>query len=163
MPTRGDLADLLTTRSTLRRIGGYEVTDDPDRVDVDVVHAFLSSESYWRTGVPRERVVTSVRMSLPLSVHLATTTPTMVGFARVVTDTVTHAWLDDVFVLREHRRRGLAGALVDAALAHPAVRDATFQLLLTADAHSLYARHGFRPFPEPGALMVRRPGSAPPA
>jgi GNAT superfamily N-acetyltransferase len=163
MATPGDLASLLTTRSTLRRIGRYEVTDDPDRVDLDVVHAFLSQESYWRRGVARERVATSVRMSLPLSVHLATATPTMVGFARVVTDTVTHAWLDDVFVLPEHRRRGLAGALIDAALAHPAVRGATFQLLLTADAHSLYARHGFRPFPEPGALMARHPGSAPPA
>ena len=162
MPDPGDVASLLTTRSTLRWVGRYEVTDDPDRVDVDVVHAFLAEESYWRRGVPRERVVTSVRMSLPLSVHLASATPTLVGFARVVTDTVTHAWLDDVFVLPEHRRRGLAGALVDAALAHPAVRDATFQLLLTADAHELYARHGFRPFPEPGALMGRHPGSSPP-
>ena len=157
MPTPGDLASLLTTRSTLRWIGRYELTDDPDRVDLDVVHAFLSQESYWRRGVTRERVATSVRMSLPLSVHLATTRPTMVGFARVVTDTVTHAWLDDVFVLEEHRRQGLAGALIDAALAHPAVADASFQLLLTADAHSLYVRHGFRPFPEPAALMARHP------
>ncbi len=163
MPTRADLASLLSTRSTLRRIGRYEITDDPDRVDVDVVHAFLSQESYWRRGVARERVATSVRMSLPLSVHLSTATPTMVGFARVVTDTVTHAWLDDVFVLPEHRRQGLAGALIDAALTHPAVADASFQLLLTADAHSLYARHGFRPFPDPAALMARLPGPTPAA
>jgi predicted GNAT family acetyltransferase len=160
MPTPVDLAGLLSTRSTLRQIGQYEISDDPDRVDLDVVHAFLSEESYWRRGVARERVATSVRMSLPFSVHEMTTEPTMVGFARVVTDTVTHAWLDDVFVLREHRRRGLAGALVEAALAHPAVADATFQLLLTADGHALYARHGFRPFPEPGALMARHPEPA---
>ena len=150
-----DIASLLTTGSTLAWFGPYEVTDDPDRVDLDVVHAFLSRESYWRSGVSRERVATSVRMSLPLSVHLATATPTMVGFGRVVTDTVTHAWLDDVFVLREHRRRGIAGALVEAALAHPAVAGASMQLLLTADAHALYARSGFQPFPEPGALMAR--------
>ncbi len=167
MAARPDIASLLSTRSTLRRIGPYEITDDPDRVDVDVVHAFLSRESYWRRGVERDRVATSVRMSLPFSVHLTTPRPAMVGFARVVTDTATHAWLDDVFVLPEHRRRGLAGALVDAALAHPAVADATFQLLLTADAHALYARHGFRPFPDPRALMARHPepgaggGSAP--
>ena len=161
MPVPPDLASLLSTRSTLRRIGPYEIIDDPDRVDVDVVHAFLSGESYWRRGVPRDRVATSVRTSLPLSAHLATASPTMVGFARVVTDTVTHAWLDDVFVLPEHRRRGLAGALIEAALAHPAVADASFQLLLTADAHALYARHGFRPFPDPGALMARHPGSSP--
>jgi predicted GNAT family acetyltransferase len=158
MSTDADVATLLSTRSTLRRIGRYEITDDPDRVDVDVVHAFLSDESYWRRGVARERVATSVRMSLALSVHLGTTRPTMVGFARVVTDTVTHAWLD-VFVLPEHRRQGLAGALVEAALAHPAVADATFQLLLTADAHSLYARHGFRPFPDSAALMARHPST----
>jgi GNAT superfamily N-acetyltransferase len=151
-----DVASLLTTRSTLAWLGRYEVTDDPDRVDLDVVHAFLAGESYWRSGTTRERVATSVRMSLPLSVHLTTATPTMVAFARVVTDTVTHAWLDDVFVLREHRRRGIAGALVDAALAHPAVAGATMQLLLTADAHALYARSGFEPFPEPRALMARR-------
>ncbi|MCV2489981.1 GNAT family N-acetyltransferase [Geodermatophilus sp. YIM 151500] len=155
MSTSTDLASLLTTSSTLRWLGAYEITDDPARVDLDVVHGFLARESYWRRGVSRERVATAVRMSLPLSVHLATATPTMVGFARVVTDTVTHAWLDDVFVLREHRRRGIAGALVEAALAHPAVVDASLQLLLTADAHDLYARYGFRPFPDPEALMTR--------
>lgn len=152
-----DVAALLTTASTLRRYGPYEITDDPARVDLDVVHAFLSRDSYWRRGVSRERVATSVRMSLPLSVHLATSTPAMVGFARVVTDTVTHAWLDDLFVLREHRGRGVAGALVDAALTHPAVADASLQLLLTADAHALYARHGFQAFPDPRALMARHP------
>jgi GNAT superfamily N-acetyltransferase len=156
MQRHGDVASLLTTASTLRRFGPYEITDDPDRVDVDVVHAFLSRESYWRAGVSREEVARSIRMSLPISVHLASATPTMVAFARVVTDTVTHAWLDDVFVLREHRRRGIAGALVESALAHPAVVGAALQLLLTADARALYARYGFEPFPDPGALMARR-------
>jgi predicted GNAT family N-acyltransferase len=151
------IAALLTTASTLERYGPYEITDEPDRVDLDVVHAFLSRESYWRRGISRERVVTCVRMSLPLSVHLATSTPTMVAFARVVTDTVTHAWLDDLFVLREHRGRGVAGALVEAALTHPAVTGAALQLLLTADAHALYARHGFTAFPDPAALMARHP------
>ncbi len=159
MTTQGDIASLLTTASTLAHVGPYEITDDPRRVDLDVVHGFLSRESYWRRGVSRDVVETSVRWSLPLSVHLATATPTMVGFARVVTDTVTHAWLDDVFVVREHRGRGIGGALVDAALGHPAVAGAAMHLLLTADAHELYARHGFRPFPEPRALMVRDPAS----
>ena len=155
MDPRADIASLLTTASTLRRFGAYEITDDPERVDIDVVHGFLSGESYWRGGVSREAVERSVRMSLPLSVHLETATPTTVAFARVVTDTVTHAWLDDLFVLREHRRRGIAGALVEAALAHPAVAGSSMQLLLTADAHALYAQHGFVPFPDPHALMAR--------
>jgi predicted GNAT family acetyltransferase len=155
MLMQADLAGSLSTRSTLARIGPYEVTDDPHRVDVPAVHAFLAHDSYWRKGVTLERVARSVRMSLPISVHLTTATPRMVGFARVVTDTVTHAWIDDLFVLREHRRRGIAGAMISAALAHPAVADASLQLLLTADAHALYARHGFRQFPEAVALMAR--------
>ena len=153
-----DIASLLTTNSTLVRLGPYEITDDPRRIDVGVVHAFLSGESYWRQGISVAEVARSVRMSLPLSAHLASSSPTLVGFVRVVTDTVTHAWLDDLFVLRAHRRRGIAGALLEAALTHPAVAGAAMQLLLTADAHALYERHGFRAFPDPRALMVRRPG-----
>jgi ribosomal protein S18 acetylase RimI-like enzyme len=157
MRPHADLAGLLTTRSTLRVIGPYEITDDPDRVDIAVAHTFLAQDSYWRRGVAYERVATSIRMSLPLSVHLPRATPTMVGFIRIVTDTVTHAWLDDLFVLREHRGRGIAGALIRAALQHPAVEDASLQLLLTADAQSLYERHGFRRFPDGADLMARHP------
>ena len=152
----GTVAELLTTRSTLRTVGPYEISDDPDRVDLDVVHAFLSQESYWRRDVPRRVVETAVRMSLPLSVHLAGAHgTTMVGFGRVVTDTATVAWLDDVFVLTPHRRRGLAGALVETATAHPAVAGTSMRVLLTMDAHRLYALYGFAPFPEPGAFMSR--------
>lgn len=157
MRPHADLAGLLTTRSLLRAIGPYEITDDPDRVDIALVHAFLAQDSYWREGVEYERVARSIRMSLPLSVHLPSAAPTMVGFVRVVTDTVTHAWLDDLFVLREHRRRGIGSALVRAALEHPAVADASLQLLLTADAQNLYERHGFRRFPDGADLMARHP------
>ena len=157
MPPHTDIADLLTTRSVLSEIGSYEITDDPDRVDVAVVHAFLAHDSYWRKGAEYERVARSIRMSLPLSVHLPSAAPTMVGFARIVTDTATHAWLDDLFVVREHRGRGIAGAMIRAALQHPAVADASLQLLLTADAQHLYERHGFRRFPDGVAFMLRHP------
>ena len=150
-----DIAELLTTRSTLCTVGPYEISDDPDRVDLDVVHGFLANESYWRRGVPRSVVEAAVRMSLPLSMHLTGAAPAMVGFGRVVTDTATIAWLDDIFVLTPHRRRGLAGALVEAALAHPAVAATSMQVLLTMDAHTLYGRSGFAPFPEPAAFMSR--------
>ena len=152
----GTIAELLTTRSTLRAVGPYEISDDPARVDLDVVHAFLAEESYWRRDVSRDVVETAVRMSLPLSVHLTgAASPTMVAFGRVVTDTATVAWLDDVFVLTPHRRRGLAGALVETATAHPAVAGTSMQVLLTMDAHRLYARYGFASFPEPRAFMSR--------
>lgn len=156
------VAELLTTRSTLRTVGPYEISDDPDRVDLDVVHAFLSQKSYWRRDVPRTVVETAVRMSLPLSVHLTgAASPTMVGFGRVVTDTATVAWLDDVFVLPPHRRRGLAGTLVETAMAHPAVAETSMQVLLTMDAHALYARDGFAPSPESWASMSRHDGGEP--
>lgn len=162
LPPPRDVAGLLTTRSTLRSFGGHEISDDPGRVDLDVVEAFLAGESYWRRGVRRDVVETAVRMSLPLSVHLTgATSPAMVGFARVVTDTATVAWLDDVFVVAAHRRRGLAGALVEAAIAHPAVAGTSMQVLLTRDAQRLYARYGFAPFPEPGAFMSRHTAGAP--
>ena len=152
----GTIAELLTTRSTLRAVGPYEISDDPARVDLDVVHAFLAEESYWRRDVSRDVVETAVRMSLPLSVHLTgAASRTMVAFGRVVTDTATVAWLDDVFVLTPHRRRGLAGALVETAMAHPAVARTSMQVLLTMDAHALYARYGFVSFPEPHAFMAR--------
>ncbi len=151
------IAHLLSTRSTLARIGAYEITDDPDKVDLDVVHQFLSRECPGRDGLTVDQVRTSMRTCLPLSVQWGGSAPATVGFLRVVTDTLTHAWLDDLFVLREHRRRGIAGALVAAALAHPAVVGSSMQLLLTADAHVVYAQHGFQPFPDPHALMARHP------
>lgn len=150
-----DPVSRLSTRSTLAVVGQYEITDDPDRVDLATVHRFLSRDSYWRRGVREDTVVTSVRMSLTVSAHARSATPSMVGFLRVVTDTVTHAWLDDLFVLAAHRGNGLGGALVEAALQHPAVRSASMQLLLTADAHQLYARYGFSAPSFGSALMAR--------
>jgi GNAT superfamily N-acetyltransferase len=84
-------------------------------------------------------------MSLPLSVHLATCTPSTVGFLRVVTDTVTRSWLEDLFVLREHRRRGIAAALVRAALGHPAVSGTTTTVESPPDVQALFTGQGFRP------------------
>ena len=140
-------------------VGAYEISDDPARVDLDLVHSFLATSP---TGgdVRRGVVETAVQMSLPLSVHLTgAASPTMVGFGRVVTDTATVAWLDDVFGADVHRRRGLAGALVETALAHPAVAGTSMQVLLTMDAHALYARSGFAAFPEPRAFMSGTPAS----
>lgn len=152
------IAHLLSTRSTLHRSGRYEITDDPARVDVDTVHRYLSRESYWRRGISRDRVERAMQMSLPIAAVEAGERPLTVGFMRVVTDSVTHAWFDDLFVLPEHRGHGLGRALVQAGLGHPAVADASMQLLFTADAHAFYARDGFQPFPDPRVLMARWQG-----
>ncbi len=159
MPSAPTIADLLSTRATLARIGAYEITDDPHRVDVSVVHAVLSRECPRWQGLTRDQVGASLRMSLPISVHAGGGAPRMVGLLRVVTDTVAHAWLDDLFVLREHRHRGLASALVAAALQHPSVAGVPRQWLHTARPDRTYAGHGFRRLPDAGALLVRQQGA----
>lgn len=122
---------------------GFELDDDPSRIDVDAVHAFISHESYWGRGRPRERVERAIRGSLRVvGVYRG---EDQVGFARAISDGVTVAYLADVYVLPAFRGRGLGAALVseildgDAAALSPDVR----WLLHTADAQGLYARLGF--------------------
>jgi GNAT superfamily N-acetyltransferase len=131
---------------------GYVVTSDTARVDVPLVHRWLSSESYWARGVPLDVVRKSVANSLCFSVHHET--EGQVGFARVVTDRATFAYLADVFVLAPHRGRGLSRRMMEAVLSHPELQGLRRWLLATRDAHDLYGRFGFVP-PAPGRLMER--------
>jgi GNAT superfamily N-acetyltransferase len=119
---------------------GYEVDDDRDRIDVDVVHRYLSEEAYWVPGRSRETIARLVREST--HVIGAYQGDEQVGFARVVTDGTSFAWLGDVFVLEAHRRRGLATELVREAVEHPDHRE-LYWYLNTRDAHALYAKFGF--------------------
>ena len=119
--------------------GGYELDDDRDRIDVDLVHGFLT-EAYWALGRPRATVERLVRESTRvIGVYRG---GEQVGFARVVSDGTAMAWLGDVFVLKEHRGRGLGTELVREAVEHPPHRELTW-FLNTRDAHPLYARFGF--------------------
>ena len=131
---------------------GYELDDDRDRVDVDAVHRFLSEEAYWVRGRSRETVE---RLILESARVLAVYAPdgSLAGFARVVSDGSNMAWLGDVFVLAEHRGRGLGVALVHEAVEDPATKDC-FWYLNTRDAHPLYARFGFHPA-DPARTLVR--------
>jgi GNAT superfamily N-acetyltransferase len=130
--------------------GDYRISDDPADVNVDVVHEFLAA-SYWARGIPRDTVVRSIRHSLPFSLRLA---DRQVGFARVVTDRATFAYLADVFVAEDHRGRGLARWLVSTVLGHPDLQGLRRWLLATRDAHALYARLGFRTVVDPSILMT---------
>ena len=119
--------------------GGYELDDDRDRIDVDLVHRFLT-EAYWALGRPRATVERLVRESTRvIGVYRG---GEQVGFARVVSDGTAMAWLGDVFVLQEHRGRGLGTELVREAVEHPPHRDLAW-FLNTRDAHPLYAKFGF--------------------
>lgn len=120
--------------------GGYEVDDARGRVDVDIVHRYLSEEAYWVRGRDRDTIERLVREST--RVIGAYRGNEQVGFARVVSDGTSMAWLGDVFVLQGHRGHGLGVELVREAVEHPEHRDVVW-FLNTRDAHSLYARFGF--------------------
>ena len=130
---------------------GFELDDDPARLDVDEIHRFLSPESYWARGRDRETVERLVQGSQRVVglYHEGR----QVGFARAVTDGVAFAYLADVYVLAEFRGRGLGFELVREAVENGPQRGCTW-LLHTSDAHGLYARLGFR---APAETVLERP------
>ena len=123
-----------------RSLGGYQISTDPAQLDLDAIFAYLSGTSYWAKGRPRDQIVRGIENSIPFGVYLD---GAQVGFARIVTDYATFAWLADVYVLDEHRGHGLGKALIEAVVEHPAVRPLPRILLATADAHGLYEQYGF--------------------
>jgi N-acetylglutamate synthase-like GNAT family acetyltransferase len=127
-----------------------EITCDRARIDVDAVHSFLTAESYWAKGIPREVVERAIANSLPFA---ALDGGTLVAFARVVTDRATFAYLADVFVIPSHRGRGISKRIVAAVLAHTDLQGLRRWHLATRDAHTLYEQHGFRPLGKPERHM----------
>lgn len=123
------------------RRGAHLVSTDPGRLDFDVIHGFLS-RSYWSAGVPRETLRRAIAGSLCFGLY---EDGRQIGFARAVTDRATYAYLADVFVIESHRGRGLGVWLIESLLAHPDLQGLRRFALATRDAHSLYARFGFKP------------------
>jgi GNAT superfamily N-acetyltransferase len=138
----------------LSRRGDYGVTADRARLDLDVIHGFLTT-SYWAAGITRETIVRSLEHSLPFGL-LHEPTGALVGFARVITDRTTFGYLADVFVLEAHRGRGLGTWLVGVILEQPELQGFRRWLLVTRDAHAIYAANGFRPLPNPESFMIRQ-------
>jgi len=135
--------------------GHLRVSTDPARLQLEVIHAFLSRQSYWAAGIPRDVVERSIRGSLGFGLY---DDDRQVGFARVVTDCATFAYLADVFVLETHRGRGLGDWMIGCVLAHPDLQGLRRFHLGTRDAHALYARHGFVPLKHPSRFMeIHRP------
>jgi GNAT superfamily N-acetyltransferase len=133
---------------------GYELSNDPSRLDIEVIWGFLRT-SYWSPGVEREVVERSIEGSTVFGLYAPD--GSQAGFARLVTDGATFAWLADLFVLEGHRGNGLGVLLAEAAAAEADRLGLRQTLLATIDAHSLYARFGFAPAP-PDRYMVRRQG-----
>jgi GNAT superfamily N-acetyltransferase len=122
------------------------------RMDVALIHRYLSEESYWAKGIPRELVERSIANSLCFG---AFDGEAQVGFARVITDYATFGYLADVFVVESHRGRGIAKELMRAVMEHPELRVLRRWHLVTRDAHGLYAQFGFVPLDAPERHMAR--------
>jgi GNAT superfamily N-acetyltransferase len=121
------------------RTNELSMTDDPLAVDVDFVERMLRT-SYWAPRRERSVIERSLQTSVPLSVFHA---DRQIGFARIVSDLVTFAWIADVMVDPQYRGRGIGKWMMECIMEHPAVVDTSQQLLRTTDAHDLYAKYGF--------------------
>ncbi len=133
---------------------GYTLSTDPARLDISAIHDYLSQRSYWAQGRSRQVVERSITNSLCFGIYAPD--GSQVGFARVVTDYATFAWLCDVFILENARGLGLSKWLVQAVTAHPDLQGLRNFVLATRDAHELYRRYGgFESFQSPERWMAR--------
>jgi len=133
---------------------GFTISTDPARLNMDLIHHTLSTESYWAEGRSRDLCDRAFAGSLPFGIYAAD--GAQVGWARVVTDRATFAYLADVWVLASHRGQGLSKFLVAAMLEHPDLKDLRRWTLFTKDAHGLYEQFGFTGIAEPHKAMERR-------
>ena len=143
------------------RRGEFLISTDRELLKLDLVHGFLTN-SYWAKGISREVVERSIEHSLCFGIYdespcLAKDArrwePAQVGFARVVSDFATVAYLGDVFILESHRRRGLSKWLMECITQHPDLQNLRRWILLTRDAHGLYSQFGFAPLRAPERYM----------
>ena len=144
------------------RCDGFVVSTDPARLDVDLVFGFLT-RSYWAEGISREVVARSIENSLCFAVFEG---QRQIGFARLITDYATYAYLADVFIIQSYRGRGLAKFLMECIVKHPELQGLRRWTLATRDAHPLYAKFGFVPLNHPERFMelhnpdvYRKPGT----
>lgn len=128
-----------------RRQGKILVSDDPSKVDLEAVHGYLA-RSYWAEGIPGETLERAVESSLCFGLYEG---GRQIGFARVITDRATYAYLADVFILEAHRGRGLSRLLMETILGPPDLQGLRRWGLVTRDAQGLYEKFGFRPLAAP--------------
>jgi len=127
----------------------YEISTDPERLDVTSIHAFLT-QSYWSPGIPRSVVERAISNSLCFGLYLRAE---QVGFARVVTDKATFAYLADVFILNAHRGKGLSKWLMQVIMEHKDLQGLRRFMLATKDAHGLYKQFEFNALANPSLMM----------
>ena len=131
---------------------GFLISTDPARIDIEAVHDFLTN-SYWAAGVPIDVVRRSIEHAMCFGIYKD---DKQAGFARVITDYATFAYIGDVFVLDEHRGLGLSKWRMRVILGHPDLRGFRVWVLVTRDAHGLYSQFGFTPLQNPNGWMEIR-------
>ena len=132
---------------------GFTISTDRARMDVDVIHHYLSQDSYWAKNIPREIVERSIQNALCFGIFTA---ERQVGFARVISEYASFAFLGDVFILPDYRGRGLSKWLVACIQSHPDLQGLRAWMLVTRDAQGLYAQFGFQPLANPEKFMQIR-------
>jgi GNAT superfamily N-acetyltransferase len=145
-------ANIAATEIVVHRRGDFVISTDRARLDLDVVYNFLTN-CYWAKGIPCEVVARSIEHALCFGIYDGT--GAQVGFARVISDFATIAYVGDVFVLESHRGRGLGKWLMECITQHPALQNLRRWILTTRDAHGLYAQLGFTPVKSPERYMER--------
>lgn len=132
----------------------YSITTDKDRMSIDAIHQYLS-RSYWAENIPKEVVVKAVKNSLCFAVlaHDEKGNEWQVGFARLITDSATFAYLADVYILEAHRGNGLSKRMMEKIIEHPQLQGLRRMMLATRDAHGLYDKFGFTPLTDQKMFM----------
>ena len=132
--------------------GDHEISTDPARLDLELTHRFLSEEAYWSQAVPMDIVRRAIDNSIVFGVYRD---QRQVGFARVVSDRATFAWVGDVFIVETERGHGLGKWLMECVKAHPDLQGLRRWMLATRDAHGLYAQFGFEPADADRLMEIR--------
>ena len=138
------------TSMVVMEMGRFLISTDRSKLDVDVIHRFLA-RSYWAEGIPRQTVMRSIENSLCFGVY---DNARQIGFARVISDFATYAYVADVFILEPYRERGLGKELMASIMAHPDLQGLRRWSLGTRDAQGLYAQFGFKPVANTRARTV---------
>ncbi|MCT4479069.1 GNAT family N-acetyltransferase [Peribacillus sp. NPDC101481] len=140
-------------------IKGFSISTNKKHLDVDLIHNFLNQEAYWSKGIPKETVIKSIEnTTLCFGVYkgeIGNEDIEQVGFARVITDLATHAYLCDVFILPDYRKLGLSKWLMEVITNHSELEGVRRFMLATNDAHSLYKKYGFNQIDNPELFMQK--------
>lgn len=131
----------------------FEITTNPDKIDIDSLHNLLAYESYWNQNIPKEILMKGIKNSLNFSL-IDTKEKKFIGFARAITDYATFAYLCDVIIDKSYQGKGLGKWLIRTIMNHSELQGLKFWFLITKDAHSLYSQFGWKPLENPEIAMA---------